>query len=41
MGLPDEDLEIGEDRIVDPGGARPSIWFHVVPKTQDDESFRR
>jgi Glyoxalase-like domain len=32
MGLPEEDLEIGEDRIVDPGGGGPRIWFQVVPE---------
>jgi len=32
MGLPDEDLGIGEDRIVDPGGGGPRIWFQVVPE---------
>ena len=30
MGLPDEDLGIGEDRIVDPGGGGPRIWFQAV-----------
>jgi Glyoxalase-like domain len=32
MGLPEEDLELGEDRIADPGGGGPSIWFQVVPE---------
>jgi Glyoxalase-like domain len=27
MGLPEEDLVIGEDRIVDPAGHGPQIWF--------------
>jgi Glyoxalase-like domain len=31
-GLPDEDLGIGEDRIVDPAGRGPRIWFQVVPQ---------
>jgi hypothetical protein len=31
MGPPDEDLGIGEDRIVDPGSGGPHIWFQVVP----------
>jgi hypothetical protein len=31
LGLPEEDLAIGEDRISDPQGHGPSIWFHVVP----------
>jgi hypothetical protein len=32
LGLPEEDLGIGEDRIADPGGGGPSIWFQVVPE---------
>jgi hypothetical protein len=32
FGLPEEDLGVGEDRIVDPDGAGPSIWFQVVPE---------
>jgi Glyoxalase-like domain len=32
MGLPEENLGIGEDRIVDPGGGGPRIWFQVVPE---------
>jgi Glyoxalase-like domain len=32
VGVPEEDLGIGEDRIVDPGGGGPSIWFQVVPE---------
>jgi hypothetical protein len=30
--LPDEDLGIGEDRIVDPGGGGPGSWFQAVPE---------
>src|SRR6266851_2106349 len=35
IGVPEEDLGIGEDRIVDPVGRGPQIWFQVVadPKT--------
>jgi Glyoxalase-like domain len=30
MGVPQEDLVDGADRISDPEGHGPSIWFHVV-----------
>ena len=32
LGLPEEELGVGEDRIMDPDGAGPSIWFQVVPE---------
>ena len=32
IGVPEEDLGIGEDRIVDPDGRGPGIWFQVVPE---------
>ena len=32
VGVPEEDLGIGADRIADPGGAGPRIWFQVVPE---------
>lgn len=32
QGLPEEDLGIGEDCIVDPAGGGPRIWFQVVPE---------
>jgi hypothetical protein len=32
FGLPEEDLGIGEDRIADPAGEGPGIWFQVVPE---------
>jgi len=32
FGLPDQDLGIGEDRIVDPAGHGPRIWFQLVPE---------
>ena len=31
IGLPDSELGIGTDSIVDPRGEGPRIWFHVVP----------
>jgi hypothetical protein len=30
LGLPEEDLVDGADRISDPNGHGPSIWFHPV-----------
>ena len=30
VGLPEEDLVLGADRISDPDGQGPAIWFHVV-----------
>jgi hypothetical protein len=32
IGVPDEDLGIGADCIIDPQGAGPRIWFQVVPE---------
>jgi hypothetical protein len=32
VGLPEEELGNGADRIVDPGGRGPRIWFQVVPE---------
>jgi Glyoxalase-like domain len=34
VGVPDEDLGIGEDRIIDPGGGGPRIVFMVVPESK-------
>jgi Glyoxalase-like domain len=31
LGLPEEDLVDGADRISDPDGRGPDIWFNVVP----------
>jgi hypothetical protein len=31
IGLPDSELEIGADSIIDPSGEGPRIWFHVIP----------
>jgi hypothetical protein len=31
LGLPEEELVDGADRISDPKGDGPGIWFHVVP----------
>ena len=31
IGLPDSELGIGADSIIDPLGDGPRIWFHVVP----------
>ena len=32
IGVPEEELGIGDDRIVDPHGEGPQIWFPVVPE---------
>lgn len=32
VGLPEEDLDLGIDRITDPDGLGPTIWFQVVPE---------
>lgn len=34
FGLPESDLGIGPDRIVDPADEAPRIWFHVVDATK-------
>ena len=31
IGLPDSELRIGADSIIDPDSAGPRIWFHVLP----------
>jgi hypothetical protein len=32
FGLGEDDLGMGEDRIVDPEGHGPRIWFQIVPE---------
>jgi hypothetical protein len=34
IGLPDSELGIGADSIVDPRGAGPRIWFHALPEAK-------
>jgi hypothetical protein len=34
LGVSEEELVDGADRISDPGGNGPSIWFHVVPEAK-------
>jgi hypothetical protein len=34
LGVPESDLGIGDDRIVDPQGEGPAIWFQIVPDTK-------
>ena len=34
FGLPEEDLGIGEDRIMDPAGQGPRFWFQAVPEAK-------
>jgi hypothetical protein len=31
IGLPEEELGLGADSIIDPDGGGPRIWFHAVP----------
>jgi hypothetical protein len=31
IGLPDGELGVGADSIIDPRGDGPRIWFHVMP----------
>jgi len=32
IGVPEEELGFGDDRIVDPHGEGPQIWFPIVPE---------
>jgi Glyoxalase-like domain len=32
VGVPEAELGIGADRIIDPDGGGPRIWFQVVPE---------
>lgn len=34
IGVPEEELGIGADSIVDPKGEGPRIWFQIVPDTK-------
>jgi hypothetical protein len=34
IGLPEEDLGGGQDRIADPEGRAPRIWFQLVPDSK-------
>jgi hypothetical protein len=34
LGVPEEDMVDGVDRISDPEGGGPSIWFHVVSEVK-------
>jgi hypothetical protein len=34
LGVPEEELGCGADRISDPHGHGPAIWFQVVPDTK-------
>jgi hypothetical protein len=34
LGVPEEELGVGEDRISDPEGHGPQIWFQVVPEAK-------
>jgi hypothetical protein len=32
IGVPDDELGVGDDRLVDPDGVGPSLWFQKVPE---------
>jgi len=32
VGVPEDELDLGADRIEDPRGEGPAIWFQVVPE---------
>jgi hypothetical protein len=34
VGVPEAELGIGADRIIDPDGGGPRIWFQVVPEAK-------
>jgi Glyoxalase-like domain len=34
VGVPEDELGVGPDCIVDPAGRGPRIWFQVVPETK-------
>jgi hypothetical protein len=34
VGVPEEELGMGDDRIVDPRDEGPAIWFQVVPEAK-------
>ncbi|MFI8791426.1 VOC family protein [Streptomyces sp. NPDC055105] len=38
LGLPEEALTGGADRISDPQGGGPAIWFHAVPDAKAEKN---
>ncbi len=34
LGVPEDDLAVGADRISDPAGHGPTLWFHRVQETK-------
>jgi hypothetical protein len=38
IGVPDDELGIGADRIEDPKGEGPDIWFQVVPERKSTKN---
>jgi Glyoxalase-like domain len=34
VGVPEDELGLGADCIIDPAGAGPRIWFQVVPESK-------
>ena len=38
IGVPEEELGVGVDRIEDPRGEGPSIWFQIVPERKSTKN---
>jgi hypothetical protein len=38
VGVPEDELGIGADRIEDPEGEGPAIWFQVVPERKSSKN---
>lgn len=38
VGVPEDELGIGADRIEDPNGEGPRIWFQIVPEKQQSRT---
>jgi hypothetical protein len=34
LGVPEDELGVGDDRLADPDGAGPPIWFQKVPESK-------
>jgi Glyoxalase-like domain len=34
IGVPDDELDAGNDRLIDPDGTGPDFWFQKVPETK-------
>ena len=38
IGVPEEELGVGVDRIEDPSGEGPGIWFQIVPERKSTKN---